>query len=78
MGKRQGGLSDAERAQRRERERERLERAVEELLTRDGWRRWLKAVRSCMATAAANGPDRPRVRAAGDRPDPRRRVPRVA
>ncbi len=43
MGKRQGGLSDAERAQRRERERERLERAVEELLTRDGWRRWLKA-----------------------------------
>jgi len=43
MGKRQGRLSDAERAQRRERERERLERAVEELLTSDGWRRWLKA-----------------------------------
>ena len=36
-------LTDAERAERRRRERERLEQATAELLTSDGWRRWLRA-----------------------------------
>ena len=35
--------TDAERAERRRRERERLEQATAELLTSEGWRRWLRA-----------------------------------
>ncbi len=43
MAKTRAPLSDAERAQRRREDRERLERAVKELLTSEGWKRWLKA-----------------------------------
>ena len=35
-------LTDAERAERRRKERERLEQATAELLTSEGWRRWLR------------------------------------
>jgi hypothetical protein len=35
-------LSDSEREQRREQDRERLKQAVEQLLTSDGWRRWVR------------------------------------
>lgn len=35
-------LTDDERAQRRKSDRERLERAARELLTSEGWRRWVK------------------------------------
>jgi len=35
-------LSDSERAERRREDRERLEHAVGELLSSDGWKRWLK------------------------------------
>ena len=35
-------LTDDERAQRRAEDRERLERAARELLTSDGWRRWIE------------------------------------
>jgi hypothetical protein len=34
-------LSDSERAERRERDRERLKQAAEQLLTSEGWRRWV-------------------------------------
>jgi len=35
-------LSDSERAERRERERERLKQAAEQLLTSEGWQRWVR------------------------------------
>ncbi len=35
-------LNDAERAQRRQADRDRLEQAAKELLTSDGWRRWVR------------------------------------
>ena len=35
-------LTDDERAQRRAQDRERLEQAARELLTSDGWRRWVR------------------------------------
>jgi N-terminal domain of anti-restriction factor ArdC len=35
-------LSEAERAERRRRDRERLQQAAEQLLSSDGWRRWLR------------------------------------
>src|SRR3954469_21428129 len=35
-------LTDDQRAQRRAQDRERLERAPRELLTSDGWRRWIE------------------------------------
>lgn len=35
-------LTDEERAQRREQDRERLDQAARELLTSDGWQRWIK------------------------------------
>jgi hypothetical protein len=35
-------LSDSERAERRERDRERLKQAAEQLLTSDGWQRWVR------------------------------------
>jgi len=34
--------SEAERAERRRRDRERLQRAAEQLLTSDGWQRWVR------------------------------------
>ena len=41
MGKPTRRLSEREREERRRKDRERLERATAELLTSDGWRRWL-------------------------------------
>ena len=35
-------LTDDERAQRRAQDRERLEQAARDLLTNDGWRRWVR------------------------------------
>src|SRR5271157_4333236 len=35
-------LSEAERAERRQADRDRLERAARELLTSEGWRRWVR------------------------------------
>lgn len=35
-------LSEAERAERRQRDRERLQRAAQELLTSEGWQRWVR------------------------------------
>jgi hypothetical protein len=37
------GLSEPERAERRARDRERLQQAAQELLTSDGWQRWVRA-----------------------------------
>ena len=34
--------SEAERAERRQRDRERLQRAAQELLTSEGWQRWVR------------------------------------
>jgi hypothetical protein len=36
-------LSEDERAERRARDRERLQHAAEQLLTSDGWQRWVRA-----------------------------------
>ena len=35
-------LTDDERAQRRAQDRERLEQAAQDLLTSDGWQRWVR------------------------------------
>ena len=35
-------LSDSEREQRRERDRQRLKQAAEQLLSSDGWQRWVR------------------------------------
>jgi hypothetical protein len=35
-------LTDAEREQRRQQDRDRLERAARELLSSDGWARWIR------------------------------------
>jgi hypothetical protein len=35
-------LTDAEREERRERDRQRLHRATEQLLSSEGWRRWVR------------------------------------
>jgi hypothetical protein len=35
-------LSEAERAERRDRDRERLQAAAEQLLTSEGWQRWVR------------------------------------
>ncbi len=46
MGKstyRRRRLTDAEREQRRNAERERVKEAAEQLLTSDGWQRWVRA-----------------------------------
>ncbi len=43
MARKRAKLSEAEREERRRRERERLEQATAELLTSEGWRRWLRA-----------------------------------
>ena len=42
MAKTKRRLSETERAERRKRNRERLQRAAEELLTSDGWQRWVR------------------------------------
>ena len=42
MAKTSKRLSEAERAERRRRDRERLQRATEELLTSEGWKRWVR------------------------------------
>jgi hypothetical protein len=42
MAKTKRKLSQAERDERRRRDRERLQRAAQELLTSDGWRRWVR------------------------------------
>jgi hypothetical protein len=42
MAKTRRRLSETERAERRKRSRERLKRAAEELLTSEGWRRWVR------------------------------------
>ena len=60
MGKLQ--LTDAERTQRREQDRERLKQAAEQLLSSEGWQRW---VRVRARGERAGGSDR---RAAGRRP----------
>ena len=60
MAKTKRGLSEAERAERRARGRERLRHAARELLTSDGWQRWVRAralfhnysVRNCLLLAA--------------------------
>jgi antirestriction protein ArdC len=41
MARSTGRLSEAEREERRERDRERLKHATEQLLCSDGWRRWV-------------------------------------
>jgi antirestriction protein ArdC len=54
------GLSEVERAERRARDRERLQQAARELLTSDGWQRWVRAralfhnysLRNCLLLAA--------------------------
>lgn len=43
MAKSNRGLSDAERAERRREDRERLHAATEALLSSDGWQRWVRA-----------------------------------
>jgi antirestriction factor ArdC-like protein len=60
MAKTKRGLSAAERAERRALDRERLRQAAQELLTSDGWQRWVRAralfhnysVRNCLLLAA--------------------------
>src|SRR5215216_2051949 len=60
MAKTKRGLSAAERAERRARDRERLRQAARELLTSDGWQRWVRAralfhnysLRNCLLLAA--------------------------
>ncbi len=42
MAKTKHRLSEAERAERRQRDRERLQRAAEQLLTSEGWQRWVR------------------------------------
>lgn len=42
MARQRRVLTDAEHRERRRRDRERLEAAIKELLTSDGWRRWLR------------------------------------
>ena len=67
-------LSDSEREQRRERDRERLKQAAEQLLTSEGWQRWVrvrcgrarpgKAVRAALSAvelvSGSPGPGEPR------------------
>jgi hypothetical protein len=43
MAKTKRRLSDAGRAERHARDRERLQQAAQELLTSDGWQRWMPA-----------------------------------
>ncbi len=43
MAKTKRRLSDADRAERRRRDRERLQAATEELLSSEGWQRWVRA-----------------------------------
>ena len=43
MSRQCGRLTDAEREERRRQDRERLEAALAELLTSEGWKRWLRA-----------------------------------
>jgi hypothetical protein len=43
MAKTKRRLSKAERAERRERDRERLQAAAEQLLSSEGWQRWVRA-----------------------------------
>lgn len=60
MAKTKRELSEAERAERRARDRERLQHAARELLTSDGWQRWVRAralfhnysLRNCLLLAA--------------------------
>jgi hypothetical protein len=60
MAKTKRGLSEAERAERRARDRGRLQHAARELLTSDGWQRWVRAralfhsysLRNCLLLAA--------------------------
>jgi predicted RNase H-like HicB family nuclease len=60
MAKTKRGPSEAERAERRARDRERLQQAARELLTSDGWQRWVRArtlfhnytLRNCLLLAA--------------------------
>ena len=52
MGKQRRRLSEQEREQRRRQDRERLERATAELLSSEGWRRWLGRGRCFTATAS--------------------------
>lgn len=60
MAKTKRRLSDTERAERRARDRERLQQAAQELLTSDGWQRWVRAralfhsysLRNCLLLAA--------------------------
>ena len=54
MGKPRRRLSEQERDERRRQDRERLERAVSELLTSAGWRRWLRARATLHAYSANN------------------------
>jgi hypothetical protein len=43
MAKTKRRLSEAERTERRARDRERLQQAAQELLTSEGWQRWVRA-----------------------------------
>jgi hypothetical protein len=47
-------FSDQERARRRRADRERLHRAAEELLSSDGWARWVRVRASFRAYSAGN------------------------
>ncbi len=47
-------VSDAERAERRRQDRERLQRAAEELLSSDGWARWVRVRAAFRSYSAGN------------------------
>jgi hypothetical protein len=48
-------LSDSEREERRERDRERLKQAAEQLLTSEGWQRWVRVrAQDCLARLSLN------------------------
>src|SRR4030081_3355304 len=54
MAKSSHRLSDQERAERRRQDRERLQRAAEELLSSDGWERWVRVRATFHSYSAGN------------------------
>ena len=54
MAKAKRRLSEAERAERRRQDRERLQRAAEELLSSEGWARWVRVRAMFHAYSAGN------------------------
>jgi antirestriction factor ArdC-like protein len=54
MARRSGGLSELEREERRRQDRERLQRAAEELLCSEGWARWVRVRAMFRSYSAGN------------------------